>query len=52
MRYLAFIIAGFFAGIGGGLVAINFEIVNADSVGTLRSGTGSKTASCRWTLPS
>ena len=29
VRYFAFIIAGFFAGIGGGLAAINFEIVNA-----------------------
>ncbi len=28
VRYFAFIIAGFFAGIGGGLAAINFEIVN------------------------
>jgi branched-chain amino acid transport system permease protein len=39
VRYLAFIIAGFFAGIGGGLVAINFEIVTAvDSVSSVRSG--------------
>ena len=39
VRYLAFIIAGFFAGIGGGLAAINFEIVNAaDSLNGLRSG--------------
>jgi branched-chain amino acid transport system permease protein len=39
VRYLAFIIAGFFAGIGGGLAAINFEIVTAaDSVSVLRSG--------------
>ncbi|MDD2846102.1 MAG: branched-chain amino acid ABC transporter permease [Rhodoferax sp.] len=39
VRYFAFIIAGFFAGIGGGLAAINFEIVTgADSVSVLRSG--------------
>jgi branched-chain amino acid transport system permease protein len=39
VRYFAFIIAGFFAGIGGGLAAINFEIVNAaDSLNGLRSG--------------
>ena len=39
VRYFAFIIAGFFAGIGGGLAAINFEIVNAaDSLNALRSG--------------
>lgn len=39
VRYFAFIIAGFFAGIGGALAAINFEIVTgADSVSVLRSG--------------
>ncbi|GKT26952.1 branched-chain amino acid ABC transporter permease [Acidovorax sp. SUPP3334] len=39
VRYYAFIIAGFFAGVGGGLAAINFEIVTgADSVSVLRSG--------------
>lgn len=38
VRYLAFIIAGFFAGVGGGLTAIHFEIVTAESVGSLRSG--------------
>jgi branched-chain amino acid transport system permease protein len=38
VRYLAFVIAGFFAGIGGGLTALNFEIVTADSVGGFRSG--------------
>ena len=39
VRYLAFIIAGFFAGIGGALAAINFEIVNAaDSLSAVRSG--------------
>ena len=39
VRYLAFIIAGFFAGVGGGLATINFEIVTgADSLSVLRSG--------------
>ena len=39
VRYTAFIIAGFFAGIGGGLASINFEIVNAaDSLNGIRSG--------------
>lgn len=38
VRYLAFIIAGFFAGISGGLAALNAEIVTAEAVGTARSG--------------
>jgi branched-chain amino acid transport system permease protein len=38
VRYLAFMIAGFFAGIGGGLTALHFEIVTADVVGAVRSG--------------
>jgi branched-chain amino acid transport system permease protein len=39
VRYFAFIIAGFFAGVGGALGAINFEIVTgADSVSVVRSG--------------
>ncbi|MHC3432928.1 branched-chain amino acid ABC transporter permease [Delftia lacustris] len=39
VRYFAFIIAGFFAGVGGGLAAINFEIITAmDSVSVMRSG--------------
>jgi len=38
VRYLAFIIAGFFAGISGGLAALNFEIVTAEVVGAARSG--------------
>ncbi len=38
IRYTAFIIAGFFAGISGGLGALNFEIVTAEVVGTARSG--------------
>jgi branched-chain amino acid transport system permease protein len=38
VRYLSFIIAGFFAGIAGGLGALNFEIVTAEVVGAGRSG--------------
>lgn len=38
VRYYAFIIAGFFAGIGGGLAAINSEIVTAEVVSGVRSG--------------
>ena len=38
VRYTAFVIAGFFAGIAGGLGALNFEIVNAEVVGAARSG--------------
>ena len=38
VRYQAFIIAGFFAGIAGGLSALNFEIVTAEVVGAGRSG--------------
>ena len=38
VRYFAFIIAGFFAGISGGLGALNFEIVTAEVVGAARSG--------------
>jgi branched-chain amino acid transport system permease protein len=38
IRYMAFIIAGFFAGISGGLGALNFEIVTAEVVGAARSG--------------
>ena len=38
VRYMAFIISGFFAGIAGGLGAINFEIVTAEVVGAARSG--------------
>jgi len=38
VRYRAFIIAGFFAGVAGGLGALNFEIVTAEVVGTGRSG--------------
>lgn len=38
VRYFSFIIAGFFAGIAGGLGSILYEIVTAEVVGTLRSG--------------
>jgi branched-chain amino acid transport system permease protein len=38
-RYLTLILAGFFAGISGGLSAINFEIVTAENVGAHASGT-------------
>jgi len=39
VRYMAFMVSGFFAGVGGGLAAINFEIVNAaDSLAAARSG--------------
>jgi branched-chain amino acid transport system permease protein len=38
VRYLAFIISGFFAGIAGGLYTLNFEIVTAEVVGAGRSG--------------
>jgi branched-chain amino acid transport system permease protein len=38
VRYLAFIAAGFFAGISGGLAALNFEIVTSEVVRGDRSG--------------
>ncbi len=38
VRYIAFIIAAFFAGISGGLAALNFEIVTSEVVGGARSG--------------
>lgn len=38
VRYFAFVIAGFFAGISGGLAALNFEIVTAEVVSAHRSG--------------
>lgn len=37
VRYIAFMIAGFFAGIGGGLAALNFEIVTYENVSGARS---------------
>jgi branched-chain amino acid transport system permease protein len=39
VRFFAFSVAGLFAGLAGGLHAINYEIVAADSVSALRSGT-------------
>jgi branched-chain amino acid transport system permease protein len=38
VRYLMLILSGFFAGISGGLSAINFEIVSAENVSAARSG--------------
>ena len=38
VRYISFIIAGFFAGIAGGMYALNFEIATAEVVGAARSG--------------
>src|SRR5437763_14395163 len=40
VRFFAFAVAGLFAGLAGGLHAINYEIVAADSVSAGRSGTG------------
>ncbi len=38
VRYLSFIIAAFFAGISGGLAALNFEIATSEVVSGARSG--------------
>jgi branched-chain amino acid transport system permease protein len=38
VRYFSFIIAGFFAGISGGVGVLNFEIVTSENVGPVRSG--------------
>ncbi len=38
VRYIAFILAAFFAGISGGLAALNFEIVTSEVVSGYRSG--------------
>jgi branched-chain amino acid transport system permease protein len=38
VRYIAFVIAAFFAGIAGGLAALNFEIVTSEVVSGARSG--------------
>ncbi len=38
VRYLSFVIAGFFAGVAGGMYALNFEIATAEVVGAGRSG--------------
>lgn len=37
IRFIVFSIAGMFAGLAGGLLAINYEIVSADAAGALRS---------------
>jgi len=38
VRYVSFMIAGFFAGVAGGMYALNFEIATAEVVGAARSG--------------
>jgi len=38
VRYIAFVIAGFFAGVAGGMYALSFEIATAEVVGAARSG--------------
>lgn len=38
VRYLAFVMAAFFAGISGGLAALNFEIVTSEVLSSHRSG--------------
>ncbi|OOG57537.1 branched-chain amino acid ABC transporter permease [Polaromonas sp. C04] len=38
VRYIAFLVAGFFAGISGGLAALNFELVTSEVVSGYRSG--------------
>ncbi|OGS93285.1 MAG: ABC transporter permease [Gallionellales bacterium RBG_16_56_9] len=38
VRYLTLILSAFFAGVSGGLSAINFEIVSAENVSLIRSG--------------
>lgn len=38
VRYLAFVLAGFFAGVSGGLAALWFEIVTTEVLGPVRSG--------------
>lgn len=38
VRYIAYCFAGFFAGIAGGLAAINFEIANSAYLGAIQSG--------------
>jgi branched-chain amino acid transport system permease protein len=40
VRYLVLILSTFFAGISGGLAAINFEIVGSESVSAAQSGNG------------
>jgi branched-chain amino acid transport system permease protein len=38
VRFLAFALAGLFAGIAGALAAVNFELVNSSAVGAAQSG--------------
>ncbi|MDQ6685901.1 MAG: branched-chain amino acid ABC transporter permease [Pseudomonadota bacterium] len=38
VRFFSFIVAGFFAGVSGGMYALNFEIATAEVVGAIRSG--------------
>jgi branched-chain amino acid transport system permease protein len=38
VRFLVLVVSAFFAGVSGGLAAINFEIVTAENVSALRSG--------------
>ena len=38
VRFISFVIAAFFAGISGGLAALNFEIVTSEVVSSYRSG--------------
>ena len=38
VRFISFMIAGFFAGVAGGLYTLNFEIVTAEVVSAYRSG--------------
>ena len=38
VRYLAFVVSGFFMGVSGGLAALNFEIVTTEVLGASRSG--------------
>jgi branched-chain amino acid transport system permease protein len=39
VRYVSFCAAGFFAGIAGGLFAVNYEILTAENMGLAASGT-------------
>ncbi len=38
VRFLAFVVSSFFAGVAGGLAALNFELVTADVLSAQRSG--------------
>ncbi|MBT6615976.1 MAG: branched-chain amino acid ABC transporter permease, partial [Deltaproteobacteria bacterium] len=38
VRFFQFSLSGFFAGIAGGLLAINYEIVNSEMIGAIASG--------------